>query len=75
MSLSEWDKAILDSLAHTYRTQGKVPARKAFSKLALANEWHSTPMWLEGRTFFNERREFHRKDYMANLSELNGIKP
>ena len=75
MSLSEWDKAILDSLAQTYRTQGKVPARRAFTKLALANNWNGTSMWIAGRTLFNERREFHRKDYMKSLVALNGIKP
>jgi hypothetical protein len=75
LSLSGWDKAILESLAQTYRTQGKVPARQAFSKLALANGWHGTPMWLDGRAFFNERREFYRKAYMASLVAEYGKKP
>lgn len=73
MSLSDWDKAILDSLAQTYRTQGKVPARRAFTKLALAHGWHGTDMWFDSRVFFNERREFHRKDYMAPLVAQHGI--
>lgn len=73
MSISDWDKAILESLAQTYRTQGKVPARRAFTKLALANGWHGKDMWLDGRAFFNERREFHRKAYMASIVPTNGI--
>ena len=74
MSISDWDKAILDSLAQTYRTQGKVPARKAFTKLALANGWHGKEMWFDGRAFFNERRELYRKVYMASLVASHGTK-
>lgn len=74
MSISDWDKAILDSLAQTYRTQGKVPARKAFTKLSLANGWYGKEMWFDGRAFFNERHKFHREAYMASLVGLNEIK-
>jgi hypothetical protein len=72
VSLSDWDKAIIDRLAHTYRVKGKEHAKKAYSNLALANGWHGTPMWMEGRTFFKEQWYAHRREF--NNSTKLGFK-
>ncbi len=74
MSLSEWDKAIIERLAHTYRARGKEPAKKAYTKLALANGWHGTSMWIEGRTFFNEQWRTHRKEFNSSITPESWIK-
>ena len=74
MSLSGWDKAILDGLAKSYGGRGKEPAKKAYHKLALANGWHGTPIWIEGRTYFKECWVSYREAHNESLVGQNGKK-
>lgn len=63
MSLTDWDKAIIERLAYAYRIHGKEPARNAYNKLALAHNWNETPHWIEGRTIFQKYWVTYRKEY------------
>lgn len=73
MSLSDWDKAIIDSLARSYRVRGKEPARKAYHKMALANGWHGTDSWIEGRTIFKKSWSAYRKAYNDSLGSKSEV--
>lgn len=73
MSLSEWDKAIIERLAYTYRSRGKEPSKRAYNKLALANGWHGTSMWIEGRTLFKDYWMSHRKAFNESFVGQNGV--
>ena len=65
MTLSPWDMADLDRLAATNADQGRHKASDAYHRHALAQGWHNTPAWIEGRTLYAAAWRKHRAAWMA----------
>jgi hypothetical protein len=67
MTLSHFDLAELDRLAASLADGGKRPACWAYTQYGLAQGWHGSPDWLEGRDAFMRLYKRHRAAYLASV--------
>lgn len=65
MTLNPYDLMELDKLAATNADQGRHKASDAYHRHALAQAWHGTPAWIEGRTLYPNAWRKHRAAFLA----------
>lgn len=69
MSLSAFALMDLNNLALACAELGKHRASHAYSQHALAQGWHGTPAWIEGRSTFQALWRTHRAAHLARTQQ------